>query len=211
MNKATKIFGIIRRAYLNLNEENFIPLYKALVRSHLDFASAVWSPYKQKHKDLIENVQRRATKQIPSLKDLTYEERLRKLKLPSLSYRRIHGDMIELYKVVHEKYYKKAAPELSLRKDVAREAPRGHEFTLYQKRYNKLLRKNSFTIRAVPLWNSLPNEVVTAQDTNTFKRRLDKFWKNEEILYNYKAPLPGTGRHDNTQGRSTTLDLTIEA
>jgi ribonuclease P/MRP protein subunit RPP40 len=141
VNKATKIFGIIRRAYLNLNEENFMPLYKALVRSHLDFASAVWSPYKQKHKDLIENVQRRATKQIPSLKELTYEERLRKLKLPSLSYRRIRGDMIELYKILHEKYYKKAAPVLSLRKNVAREALRGHEFALYQKRYNKPLRK----------------------------------------------------------------------
>ena len=45
VNKATRIFGIIRRAYQYLDEENFVLLYKALVRSQLDYASSVWSPY----------------------------------------------------------------------------------------------------------------------------------------------------------------------
>ena len=45
---------------------------------------------------MIENIQRRATKLIPGLSDLSYEDRLHRLKLPSLSYRRSRGDMIEV-------------------------------------------------------------------------------------------------------------------
>ena len=53
---------------------------------------------------MIENIQRRATKLIPGLSDLSYEDRLRRLKLPSLSYRRSRGDMIEIYKIMSGKY-----------------------------------------------------------------------------------------------------------
>ena len=61
----------------------------------------------KKHIEAIENVQRRATlcsKQIPRLSSLSYEDRLRKLKLPTLAYRRSCGDMIELYKILTGKY-----------------------------------------------------------------------------------------------------------
>ena len=57
-----------------------------MVRTQLDYTSSVWAPYKKKHIDIIENVQKRATKQIPGMKNLPYEERLRKLELPTLSY-----------------------------------------------------------------------------------------------------------------------------
>ena len=52
----------------------------------------------------IEKVQKRATKLIISLKKLPYPERLRQLKLPTLKYRRLRGDMIEVFKIIH-KYY----------------------------------------------------------------------------------------------------------
>ena len=81
-----------------------MPLYKALVRNHLDYAVSIWSPYKQKYKDAIENVQRRATKQLPGMKDIPYEERLQRLKLLTLAYRQTRGDMIEVYKLLHGKY-----------------------------------------------------------------------------------------------------------
>ena len=74
-----------------------------MVRSKLEYAQAVWSPYKLKHIDAIEAVQRRATKILPCLCKYSYAERLRKLKIPTLVYRRARrrGDMIETYKMVH--------------------------------------------------------------------------------------------------------------
>jgi len=54
------------------------------------------------------------------------------------------------------------------------------------------LRKFNFTNRVVPIWNSLSNHVVSADTVNTFKYRLDKFWSNQEVIYNYKADLVGT-------------------
>ena len=45
----------------------------------------------------------------------------------------------------------------------------------------------------VNIWNSLPNWVVSANTTNTFKARLDKFWQNEDVVYDFKAQLQGTG------------------
>ena len=96
--------AVIRRSFTTLNQHNVVPLYKAFVRSHLDYAIQIWSPYKEKYKDAIENVQIRAPKQLPSMKYILYEERLQRLKLPTLAYRRTRGDMIDVYKLLHGKY-----------------------------------------------------------------------------------------------------------
>ena len=55
------------------------------------------------------------------------------------------------------------------------------------------LRKFFFANRVINLWNSLPNSVVHAVSTNMFKTRLDKFWMNQEIIYDYHAEIQGTG------------------
>ena len=55
------------------------------------------------------------------------------------------------------------------------------------------LRKYNFTNRVIPIWNSLPNHVVSAETVNTFKQRLDKFWIDQDVMYNYKADLHGIG------------------
>ena len=98
------MFGMLRRTFQHLDATLFVPLYKSIVRTHLEFASSVWAPFQIKHIVLIEKVQRRATKQLPGFKELPYPERLQKLKLPTLAYRRIRGDMIEMYKIVNNVY-----------------------------------------------------------------------------------------------------------
>ena len=55
------------------------------------------------------------------------------------------------------------------------------------------LRKYYFTSRVVNVWNSLPSFVVSAVTVNCFKGRLDKFWRNQEIIYDYHALIQGTG------------------
>ena len=102
VNKATKMTKITRRTVQFLDTHTFLPLYKTMVRSHLDYAVAVAVryPYKIKHKIEIENVQRRATKELPGMRELSYTERLKLLRLPTLAYRRLRGDMIEVYKIM---------------------------------------------------------------------------------------------------------------
>jgi len=55
------------------------------------------------------------------------------------------------------------------------------------------LRKFAFCTRIVNMWNSLPNAVVESDTINTFKNRLDKHWSNQEVLFDFKADLTGTG------------------
>jgi len=55
------------------------------------------------------------------------------------------------------------------------------------------LRKYSFTVTTVNLWNSLPENVISANTVNTFKNRIDKFWSEQELVYDYKADLTGIG------------------
>ena len=63
--KANTVLGIIRRTIQHIDAYIFITLYKSLVRPHLEYANQVWSPRLMKHKECIENVQRRATRLVP--------------------------------------------------------------------------------------------------------------------------------------------------
>ena len=74
-----------------------------------------------------------------------------------------------------------------------RVAARGNKFKRVQHHCHYDLRKYNFTNRVIPIWNSLPDFVVSAGTTNTFKNRLDKFWSDQDILYDYKADLHGIG------------------
>ena len=85
------------RENIIMDEFIFKQLFKSLVRPHLEYAAPVWSPHNENLKKLIENVQKRATKRIPGFSDLSYPERLRRLNMPTLAYRRLRGDMIHVF------------------------------------------------------------------------------------------------------------------
>ena len=193
VNKANSVMGVIRRTYEFLDEYTFLQLYKALVRPHVEYANAVWYPYKIKDIEAIENVQRRASRLVPTLKDLSYEERLRKLGLPTLVYRRLRGDMVETYKTLHSVYDPDVATLLTLRGE---SATRGNSMKLFQSGCRTNLRKYSFALRVVKTWNNLPEEVISAPTLKSFERRLDKHWQNQPIKFNYKTHLT---RSDLTQ------------
>jgi len=83
-----------------------------MVRSHLDYCSSVWNPYHKGDVEVLEKVQKRATKILPELKHLSYYDHLRACNLTMLHYRRIRGDMIETYKIVTGKYDTSVSPKL---------------------------------------------------------------------------------------------------
>jgi hypothetical protein len=154
-----------------------------MVRTQLDYASSVWAPYKKKHIDMIENVQKRATKRIPGMKNLSYEEPLRKLELPTLSYRRLRGDMIEVhyvYKIIQGHYDPEASTIIKLMNDTEqRFSTRTNSKKVVYNRANTNIRKNSFSIyRIAKYWNKLPENIVNAPSINWFKNRLDKYWRD---------------------------------
>ena len=69
--KGNKILGLIRRTIMYKEKQLIVPLYKALVRPHLECYIQGWRPYRKKDIDKLERIQRRATNMIPELRDLS--------------------------------------------------------------------------------------------------------------------------------------------
>ena len=187
-NKANTIVGMIRRTFRFLDKKIFLLLYKALVRPHLEFANVIWSPSYKKDIIALENVQRRATKLVPHLKEFSYPERLRMLNLPTLAYRRIRGDMIEAFKITHDIYDSSVSGGiLKLYKDDdTLRTNRGHNLKLYKQKANKRSRQNFFSLRIVDMWNNLPQTVIDSSSIKCFESRLDKFWNCLQMKFDFQ-------------------------
>jgi len=185
VNKANRILAMIRRSYTHLDKESLKKLFCALVRPHLEYSVVAWSPCLEKDKKLIESVLHRATRLLAELRDLDYEQRLSLMDIPSMAYRRVRGDMIEVWKYLHEKY-EANHHFFSLDKSNTR----GHSLKLKKPRCNKSVRQHFFTYRVVTTWNSLPEAVISAPTINSFKNRLDITWSDHKFTEKLHFPLP---------------------
>ena len=172
--KANQLLGIIRRSFHHLTEDTLVLLFKTMIRPHLEFCNTVTHPTTERDMTLIEGVQRRATKMLAHLRDLPYEERLRRLKLPSMKYRFLRGDLIALYKYTFKGA--KPAPRGIMKSD---SITRGHSQKIDKPRCRTSLKQRSFPHRSVDAWNKLPDEVVTAPSTDAFKARLDRHFAEQ--------------------------------
>ena len=173
-----------------MSANTFVLIYKSMVRSHLEYANCIWSPFRIMDIENLEKVQKRATRMIYSVKNMCYEERLRLLNLPTLKYRRLRGDMIEAYKIITMKYDNNSVINF---KQCDNSITRGNRYKLFPVNVHYNLRKHFFSNRIISTWNSLPDYVVSANSTNMFKNLLDKFWNNQEFKFNWKADVGGTG------------------
>ena len=142
-------------------------------------AVAVWCPFKKKHINEIEKVQKQFTKQIKGINKLSYSERLSKLKLPSLEYRRLRGDCIEVYKILHHIYDPLTTNSL-LTLDL-NNITRTNTLKLKKNRVNFKPYQSFFTNRVISIWNRLPRDIVRAESINVFKNKLDAKFK--DIMY----------------------------
>jgi len=163
--KANLILGCIKRSVASRSREVILSLYSALVRPHLESCIQLWSPQHRKDMELLERVQKRATKMIRGLEHLSCEDRLRELGLFSLEKRRLWGHLIAAFQCL-KGAYKKDGGRLFSRACCSR--TRVNFFKVKESRFTLDVRKKFFTVRMVKHWNSLPREVVDAPSLETF-------------------------------------------
>ena len=176
--KAMTKLRIIKRTFKHFDVKCFTMLYRTYIRPHLEYSVQAWSPHLKKDIAVLEKVQRRATKLIPSIRHMSYPERLQATKLYSLEQRRVRGDMIETFKILNglEGIEKSKLFKTNLHQT---NRGRGHSYKLYKPALCKGLncRSSFFSIRVISEWNNLPARVVESKTTNQFKGQLDKFCK----------------------------------
>ena len=85
--------GFIARNFRCKNKELILPLYKSLVRPHLEHAVQFWFTHLRRDIDKMEKIQRRATKMIPEIRNHSYHQRIQELDLISLVQRRLRGQL----------------------------------------------------------------------------------------------------------------------
>jgi len=139
------------------------------VRPTLEYASTIWSPSRITQIIFIEGVQRSFTKRLPGLANLSYTERIKILKLQSLEHRRLLLDLVQTFKIIHNLSSLKFADFFPY---PTYNSTRGHSHRLAVPIFKSDVRKHSFACRVVPVWNSLPNEIITAKSLFNFKAQI---------------------------------------
>jgi len=130
--------------------------YTTYVRPLVEHDSVIWSPYTVKDITAIESVQRRFTKRLSGLNNLSHTECLQRIRLSSLELWRLYDDLIYCYKIIF------GMVDLTT-SDFFQWAPctstRGHSFKLYKNSCSARVRSTIFSERVVNVWNGLPANV----------------------------------------------------
>ena len=98
--KGNRILGMISRTFSCKSKVIVKQLYKSLVRPHLDSCVQVWRPHLKKDIEVLEKVQRRATRMVDGYRGMEYEERLKRIGLITLEMRRERADLLEVFKIL---------------------------------------------------------------------------------------------------------------
>ena len=151
-NKANQILGRLKRNFKYISTSSFMILYKTFVLPHLEYCTPIWNPHFAKDIYVLEKVQRRATKLIPSISTQPYETRLAKLNLHSLYCRRQKGDLIEVHKILNGHYLINPQDVFAISSETI---TRGHTMKLFKQRAITTTRLYFFSFRVINQWNNL--------------------------------------------------------
>jgi len=180
--KANKILGMLVRNFTSRDTTLWKHLYTGLVRPHLEFASAAWNSHLIGDIKTLEKVQERASRIPIDLKHLAYEERLKIWGITTLEERRKRGDLIQMYKVLHNiediRWHTGPIHTTATHLRAATNNPlRLHRQQFPSRDRNDFchfvaVRHEFFLNRVVDDWNSLTKTQVLAPNTDRFKASL---------------------------------------
>ena len=159
--KGNQVLGMIRRNITYKDKSLIVPLYKAIVRPHLEYCIQAWSPYLRKDIDMLETILRRATKLIPGM----WTDNTRNAKIKG-------GDQIEVFMILNG--YENIDSNIFLEIKESK-INRGYNYTLVKKQSRLDVRKYSFSQRTINVWNKLSTDCVHASSVNMFKNKIDKY------------------------------------
>jgi ribonucleases P/MRP protein subunit RPP40 len=175
--KASSRCYLILKCFLSKDTQSLVRAFKTYVRPLLEYNSVIWSPHLLKDINLIEKVQRRFTKRLRGLFNLSYDERLSVLNLERLEARRIRADLITAYKIIFGLTVINISAVFELNACSIR--TRGHQYKLLYPVCNCDTRKYCFASRVVGPWNGLPVETINFSSLSSFKNAITSSYLNK--------------------------------
>jgi hypothetical protein len=171
-NKCNRTVGGIKYSFRNRNIEKLCIMFNSLVRTKLEYCSAVWNPISVHNVNLIETVQRRFSKWFPTMKDLSYPDRLIEFNMETLEFRRIIHDLVLVYKMAHDSDKTEFDEFFELESTSSVHLTRGHTLKIKKLRAGSKQQSDFWSFRVVNLWNKLLNTTVRAQSSAAFRNAL---------------------------------------
>ena len=167
--KANRTIAWVTRSIISREPSVMLGLYKSLIKPHIEYCSQAWAPM-ARHGNWslileLEGVQRSFTRMIDGVGLLTYRDRLDKLKLTTLLERRVHGDLIEMFKI-QEGFVSYGFDLFGRAGRTVADRSKPHRFTTNETDF--------FAQRVLCYWNSLPALVKASESVTSFKSRLDE-------------------------------------
>ena len=174
--KAMTKLRIIKGTFKHFDVKCSTMPYRIYIPQHLEYSVQAWSTHPKK--DIAVQFWRMFNEEPPSIRHISYHERLQTTKLYSLEQRKVRGDMIETFKILNG-FEGKEKLKLFKTNPHQTEWGRGHSYKLYKPWLCKGLNCRScfFSIRVILEWNNFPARVVESKTTNQFKGQLGKVWK----------------------------------
>ena len=170
--RANRMANLIHKCFTSRDSFTLMRAFVTYVRPLIEYASCVWSPHSVSQIKKIESVQRRFTKRLLCCRGLRYSERLAKLGVVSLELRRLHLDLIYVYKLLFG-MVDADVPALFVVNNVDT-VTRGHSHKLFVQQSRIDTRKYFFSNRVIQSWNSLPATPEDFSSLACFRRFLQQ-------------------------------------
>ena len=168
--RANRAAGAVRRAFQLKAPQLLWPAFQSYVAPIAMYCSQIWSPLLRQDVNAIKKVQRRYTKYLHGMSNLSYDDRLKQLGALSLEQRRQFADLVFTYKALNG--HINCTPEDMGLFRSSSSCTRGYSAKLTQRRAISKITESLFSVRVPSAWNKLPANIISSTSLNTFKRLL---------------------------------------